>query len=100
MIRHYRFPGDDPEAMGGTAIRVIGDEVLLEVGDNPADVEGPMWAAGGWALLDAAPDSTVLRQRITRNVRSAIDALSKTKRLADYAGLIANLKPADTKSRE
>ena len=86
MNRLYRFAGDNPELFGGTALRVIlddvndagdggGGRVVLDVGDNPGPIEHGIHQAEGWALL--AVDVTVddLPAQIPRSYQVAVDAV-------------------------
>jgi len=72
MIRIYQFAGDDPEALGGTAVRVMGDRVALEVGDDSSAVGELVAITPGGAYVSAADIDEVMPIRIPADIEAAI----------------------------
>ena len=77
MIRIYRFAGDDPSACGGTVLRVVGDLVALDVGDDSSVVERLIPRTPGWALVDVG-GLEALPVAIPQDVIAAIEAVAAT----------------------
>jgi hypothetical protein len=86
MIRIYRFAGDDPEALGGTAERVIGDLVALEVGDDPSVVEALVGTTDGWSLYSVGGLED-LPAAIPEDVRAAIDNVVRSSSIGNVSAL-------------
>lgn len=96
MIRVYRFAGDDPEALGGIAVRVIGGRVALDVGDDPSAVEALVWQTPGWDLVSVGDIDEVMPAQIPRSIEAAIDAVigGESEPAAERRRRVATLKTA------
>lgn len=99
MTRLYRFAGDNPELFGGTAIRVIDDRVLLDVGDNPGPIEHQIYQAEGWGLLRVGATVADLPVQMTRELERAVAALTDISSPREYAQLISDLRAADVAAK-
>lgn len=91
MIRIYRFAGDDPGALGGRVVLVIGDLVALDVGPDPSVVEALVAVTPGWELVDVG-GLDALKVAIPRSLETAIADAVASGRAADITKIDAALR--------